>query len=115
RMALIVPSARETPHPCVVQRHTLARSHDGDRSRAITIAAPLSCRHSSTSHRVLKSVRGTGSTRRRDKLRPPPALGADAVTPADLRAAAEMPFFLGWQTQLAQFIVLCSALSQTCM
>src|SRR5262245_32762915 len=59
-MAITVPSARAIPHPCVAQRHTRAWSHDGDRSRAITSAAPLSCRHSSTSHRVLRSVPDAG-------------------------------------------------------
>ena len=92
-MALTVLSARERPHPCVARRRTLARSHDGGRSRARAIAARLSSPRSSTSHRALRSVRNAGSTRRRDRSRPRPALGADAVTPSDLLAAAEVPFF----------------------
>src|SRR5215471_12762171 len=92
-MALTVLSARERPHPCVVRRRTLARSHDGGRSRARATVARLSSPRSSTSHRALRSVRDAESTRRRDRSRPRPALGADAVTPSDLLAAAEVPFF----------------------
>ena len=83
----------ETPHLCAAQRHMPTQSHCDDQSHAITTAARLASPHNSTSHRALRSVLGAGSTPRRDKLRPPPALGAGAATPPDLPVAAQVPFF----------------------
>src|SRR5215813_7531193 len=92
-MALGVLVIGETPHLCAAQRHRPTQPHCDDQSHAITTVARLSFPRNSTSHRALTSVRGAGSTRRHDKWRPLPALGADAVTPSDLLAAAEVPFF----------------------
>src|SRR5262249_61910595 len=93
-MALGVLVIGETPHLCAAQRHRPTQPHCDDQSHAITTVARLSFPRNSTSHRALTSVRGAGSTRRHDKWRPLPALGADAVTPSDLLAAAEVPFLV---------------------
>src|SRR5215510_14058366 len=92
-MAPAALAAAERPHLVVAQRRTPTRCHGGDRWHATTTAAPLACRHHSTSHRALRSARGAGPTCQRDRSRPPSALGADAVTPSDSRAAAAVPFF----------------------
>src|SRR5207253_5819462 len=64
-----------------------------DQSHAITTAAPLSCPHHSTSHRVRMSARGAGPTPRRGRSHPPYALGAGASTPPGSPVGAQIPFF----------------------
>src|SRR6266851_8309703 len=95
-MALTVLSIGEILHPSVAQRHTLRRYHGDDQSHAITSAAPLSCRHNSTSHPVLTSARDAAPARRRGRFRPLPALGGGASIPLDSRNHARMPHCLRW-------------------
>ena len=56
-------------------------------------AAPLASPPNATSPRVLRSARGAGPTRRRDRSRPLHALGAGAATPPCAPVRGQGPIF----------------------
>jgi len=82
----------QTLHLSVAQKRTRTRSHGSDQSRAITLAAPLSCPQSSPSPRGLRSALAAGPTPRRGSSPPPPALEAGAATLRDSLGGAPAPF-----------------------
>jgi len=77
--------------PVAAQRRTPTRSHCGDRSHAITTAAPLSCPRNSTSHRALTSALDAVQAHQRDTS--PPARDAGAATRRDSPVGGQVPFF----------------------
>ena len=80
-------------HLFAAPRHPLTPPRSDDPSPAITTAAPPSCPHHSTAHRVLRSARGVGATPRRDRSRPPWALEAGASTPPCSPGGSQVLFF----------------------